>query len=254
VPVVIPQNFASLSGSIFNYSDRSGLDFGDVRGGERSATLSVPVLSRTLGFDVPLTVVDVSLSNDAGGAFQVPAETCTASPIGDGNYCVIRVRFTPNVWQRGEITGSLTVMDDSAEVSHQLALTGSAQAPPAFVVREFGLAHAGSGNRFSWQTSDASKVTLSIVQPVTKVITTKKGSKVTKKKVTQKLPVTVLAAKSYAAGPGSFTWNGKINNKVAVKGVWTATITAVSARGKATLKRQVLVGPGCSRSRTPSAC
>ncbi|MEI6447028.1 MAG: hypothetical protein WCO96_03995, partial [Actinomycetes bacterium] len=192
---------------------------------------------------VPLTIGSVTLTNSGSGAFQLLSQSCTTGQVVTaGSRCPLRVRFSPKIWQRGDISAQVTVTDDSPEGTHTIPLTGFALPPASFTLQNFSWAlGVGLAKQFDWESSDSSKVTLTLTQPVTTTVTVKKGKKVTKKTVTTIKPVTLVANKSAAAGPGVFDWNGKVNGKAAAKGNWTATITAVSARGKASLTQPVTI-------------
>jgi len=244
--------FPALSNAIVNFGDTTGLDFGDVSGGHRSALLTLPIRSIGLVPGTSLTVSALAFTNSSNSldAFVIPSENCTAAPIADGRDCVLRVRFTPEAWQRGDLTADITISDDSAAGTHVVHLTGRAVAPPSFSLENFQWLPATLGTgRFLWTPSHSAKVTITLTQPVTTVVTTKKGKKVTKKTVTSIKPVTLVAnqASGLPTSDGvittnpSFLWNGKVNRKPAAKGTWTATITAVSDRGKASLSQPVTV-------------
>jgi hypothetical protein len=199
-----------------------------------------------------LTVSALAFTNTSTSldAFVIPSENCTTAPIADGRDCVVRVRFTPEIWQRGDLNADITITDDSEVGTHVVHLTGRAIPPPSFVLENFqGLPASPGTGRFFWTPSDNAKVTITLSQPVTTVVTTKKGKKVTKKTVTTIKPVTLVAnqASGLPTSDGivttnpNFVWDGKVNRKPAAKGTWTATITAVSARGKASLTQSVTI-------------
>ena len=235
--------FPSLSGALVDLGDASGLDFGDVTAGQRSAVLKSFITSSPSAPDAALTIGTVTLTGSGGAAFQLLSQSCTNGQVlTDGASCPLRVRFTPKIWQRGDISAQVTVTDDSILGTHTIPLTGFALPPASFTLQNFSWAlGVGLAKQFNWESSDASKVTLTLTQPVTTTVTVKKGKKVTKKTVTTIKPVTLVANKSAAAGPGVFDRNGKVNGKAAAKGRWTATITAVSARGKASLTQPVAI-------------
>jgi len=236
--------FPTLSGALVNFDNSSGLDFGDVHGGERSVLLTAPILSRSLLAEFSLSVKNVNLTGNGNGAFSIQSETCTTAVVENGKFCTVRVRLAPQIWQRGEINGSVTVTDDSAVGSHVIPLTGSALAPPVFVLKNFSWALAGNGKQFNWETSDDSKVTITLTQLVKSVVTVKKGKKKVKKLVTAVKPVTLVANLVATAGPAvstMFNWDGKVAKKPAAKGNWTVAITATSSRGKATLSKPITI-------------
>ena len=245
--------FPSLSGSVVNFGDSNGLDFGDVTAGQRSAVISIPILSKSLAPDAALTVAQVAFTTSPPfGSYSIISQNCTTATLADGDYCVVRVRFTPKIWQRDEVTASLTITDDSPAGTHTVPLTGTALAPSSFVLQNFSWVPAlgGPGGNFYWEASESAKVTITLAQPVTTVVTVKKGKKKTKKSVTKVQPVPIVAnrASGLPTSDGvittlpTFVWDGKVNRKPAARGTWTVTITAVGPHGKATLSRPMTIG------------
>ena len=225
------------SGALVDFGSAAGLDFGDLQGGQKSVVLRIPVLSRSLDeLQADLRVSAVDVTDDGGGAFSIVSQNCTATPAPNGGYCVVRVRFRPQIWVRGDVNGSLTITDSSVAGTHVIPLTGAALAPQSFLVNDLGWTPPGHPYiaSLSWDASDACKVTVTIVQPVKKVITIRKGRKKVRKTVTQNKPLTLFANRPYAAGLAAYGWDGQINHKLLARGNWAVTLTATSIRGKAT--------------------
>ncbi|MEI6448023.1 MAG: hypothetical protein WCO96_09120 [Actinomycetes bacterium] len=247
-------DFPSFSDAVVNFGDTSGLDFGDVTAGRRSAVLTIPVASKSLALGVPLTVKSLAFTKafNSFDAFSASAQTCTAGPLANGDYCAIRVRFAAEIWQRGELRAELTVTDDSAVGTHVIPLTARAIAPPSFLLTRFQWvprSPGAAGGNFYWAPSEAAKVTITLTQPVSTTVSVRKGRKVIKKTVRTIKPVTLVANKpaGIPVSDGvmltlpSFTWNGKVGTKAAAKGTWKATITAVSPSGRASLTQSVTI-------------
>ena len=235
--------FPSLSGALVDLGDSGGLDFGDVTGGQRSAVLRSFITSSPSAPGAALTIGTVTLAGSGGAAFQLLTPSCTTGQvINDGESCPLRVRFTPKVWQRGDLSAQVTVTDDSTLGTHTIPLSGTALAPSAFILQNTTATPESTKVDFKWETSDNSNVTITIAQRVTTTIKVKKGKKTTTKKVTtiKQLPVTTIP--NATAGPGTYSWNRKLAGKAAAKGTWTWTLTAKSARGTLTKTATVTLG------------
>ena len=228
------------TGAMIDFGDANGLDFGDVVGGARSPVLKSFV--STSAANPGATISSVTLGDDGNGAFSILSQSCTAAPIGHGGACVIRVRFTPKIWQRGDLSAQVTVTDDSTAGTHTIPLSGAALQPPAFILQNTTATPAPDKVDFNWETSDESKVTITIAQPVTTLVKVKKGKKTTTKKVTtvKQLPVTTIP--KAIAGPGTYSWNRKIAKTPAAKGTWAWILTAKSARGTLAKTATVTLG------------
>jgi len=250
----VPESdFLSLSGSIVNFGDSNGLDFGDVTAGQRSAVISIPILSKSTAQGAPLSVKTVAFTTSpSSDSYSIVSQNCTTAPLDDGDYCVVRVRFTPKIWQREEVAASLTITDDSPAGTHTLPVTGTALAPSSLVLQNFSWVpgFGGPGGNFYWETSESAKVTITLNQPVKTVVTVKRGKKKTKKTITTVKPVIIVANRASGLPTSNgvittlptFVWDGKVNRKPAAKGTWSLTITAVGPHGKATLSRPMTIG------------
>ena len=235
--------FPNLSGALVDLSDPSGLDFGDVTGGQRSAVLKSFITSSPSLPGVALTIGTVTVAGSGGAAFQLLTTSCTNGQVlTDGASCPLRVRFSPKIWQRGDLSAHVTVTDDSPEGTHTIPLVGTALQPSAFILQNTTATPGSAKVDFNWETSDNSNITITIAQRVTTLVKVKKGKKTTTKKVTtiKQLPVTTIP--NAAAGPGTYSWNRKLAGKAAAKGTWTWNLTAKSARG--TLKKTANVTLG----------
>ena len=233
----------SLSGALVDLGDAGGLDFGDVTGGQRSAVLRSFITSSPSFPGVALTIGTVTVAGSGGAAFQILSQSCTdGQALTDGTSCPLRVRFTPKIWQRGDLSAEVTVTDDSPLATHTIPLTGRALQPPVFILQNTTATPDPAKVDFKWETSDNSKVTITIAQPVTTIVKVKKGKKTTTKKVTtiKQLPVTTIP--SATAGPGTYSWNRKLAKTPAAKGTWTWILSAKSARGTITKTATVTLG------------
>ncbi|MCX6389749.1 MAG: hypothetical protein NT122_03810 [Solirubrobacterales bacterium] len=235
--------FPSLSGALVDSGDPSGLDFGDVTGGQRSAVLKSFITSSPSLPGVALTIGTVTLTGSGGAAFKLLSQSCTnGQAVTDGASCPLRVWFSPKVWQRGDLSAQVTVTDDSTLGTHTIPLSGTALAPSAFILQNTTSTPNSAKVDFKWETSDDSRVTITIAQRVTTTIKVKKGKKTTTKKVTtiKQLPVTTIPKAT--AGPGTYSWNRKLAGKTAAKGTWAWILTAKSARGTLTKTATVTLG------------
>jgi hypothetical protein len=168
-------------------------------------------------------------------SFKVISTTCVGPSLLPNQSCVIKLAFSPKIWERGEVKDDLTVEDSTG--THLLPLTGTALQPATFILAK-PLADLPDANTvgFAWLTSDDADFTISITQPVVTTVKVKQGKKTVTKKVTTLKPFVIKTIKNQPAGPSgnSISWDRKINGKAAAKGKWTITIVAKSARGTIT--------------------
>ncbi|MCX6390753.1 MAG: hypothetical protein NT122_09040, partial [Solirubrobacterales bacterium] len=254
----------SLARPVIDFgAPQPGLDFGDVRAGEKSVVLTLPITNRPTVPGAQLNIESVTLPRSSTNAFSVVSQNCTQAPLPDGATCGVRVRFLPRIWQRRDLTDALSIrvgpafsinhfhpredMSDvtiPGSVSYSVDLVGTAAPSASFLIDYFAADSAGSGKfDFAWTSSDAFIASFTVTQPVKSIVTVKRGKKRIRKTVTVVKPVTILKRQKFAAAPsGSFRWNGKVNGKAAAKGKWTVTITATSDRGTITRSAPIKIG------------
>jgi len=254
----------SLARPVIDFgAPQPGLDFGDVRAGEKSVVLTLPITNRPTAPGAQLTIESVTLPRSSVSAFSLVSENCTQAPLPDGATCGVRVRFLPRIWQRRDLKAALSIGVGPASsinhshpgedmsgvtipgnVSYSADLVGTAVPSASFLIDYFAADSAGSGKfDIAWASSDAVIASLTITQPVKSIVTVKRGKKKIRKTVTVVKPVTILKRQKFPAAPsGSFRWNGRVNGKAAAKGKWTVTITATSDRGTITRSAPIKIG------------
>jgi hypothetical protein len=234
-------------GSFDDFHHGSGLDFGDLAAGSQGTTVRT-VYSNTTAApfteDQALFALKVTqVQGPSSYAFNVISTTCVDALLLPNQSCVIKLAFTPKIWERGEVNANLTVEDSTG--THLLPLTGTALQPATLILAK-PLAYVKDANTvgFAWLTSDDAQFTISITQPVVKTVKVKKGKKMVSQKVTTVKPFVIKTITNQPAGSSgdSITWDRKINGKAAVKGKWSITIVAKSARGTVTKQLPITLG------------
>ncbi|MCX6387328.1 MAG: hypothetical protein NTX07_01200, partial [Solirubrobacterales bacterium] len=193
-----------------------------------------------------LGVTQVELSSTS---FRVITERCVGTSLLPNEWCAMKLVFTPEIWERGDINANLQVTDNSG--IHLLPLSGTAVAPPKFILNLLAVTSSAGSVAFDWNTSDSAQFTISITQPVVTTVKVKKGKKTTTKKVTTIKPVVIKTIANQPAGSSGacvealagrcppISWDRTVNGKPAAKGKWTITILAKSSRGSVTTKRPI---------------
>jgi hypothetical protein len=242
-------DFPSLSGLLVDFGNPDGIDFGDVNAGQRSAVLTVPVLSSALAPGAAAKIKSVAFASgpgggNGGGAYSIVSDYCSGVVLDDGAYCTVGVRFSPKIYERDAVSGAIEITDDSTVGTHTIILNATSLPPASLTIRNFSWTPRAwvKPGFFHWEQSDAAKVTLTMTQPVKQTVIVKRGSKRVKKTVTVIKPVLIRALSGVHASESDLPWDPAFGGKPPVRGRWTVTLTAASAHGKASVSIPVVMG------------
>ena len=222
--------------------DELGSDFGDVGGGSRSIVLRSLVRNTGPAFVVtPLLLTRLELSGPGKDAFSIVSTSCLGQPVARGEFCSVRVRFQPRIWDRGQLSASISGIGNTVIGSFAVPLTGVSMPPAKFVVKGLANEQVKGSVAFTWEASEAARYTITVTQPVRSVVKVRKGRRVITKLVTLIKPVTVSSKTTSSGGPSSVVWNRRIQGKIAAAGKWTVQMTANSPRGSASLSIPIVL-------------